>query len=794
MKLLMCNSSLNPVNKYIGESMVRAAARDSTVQRISLSYQKDLGALAASGDFDHLLIIDGQEANTNVIALARKHVCSSSIWFFEDPYELKTNLAIEGQFDTVFTNDYESRSRYTRHAIFLPLGADPDTCFFYPQRSWPIDICFIGSAWPNRCEILFELYSRFPTLNWHVRLLCNSSVEPILAKNGWIDRARHLGWEVTYDSLPIRDVAAFANRSRINLSLPRTFSLGSPAFFAKSGTLAPRVFETAMAGSCQITSADTEVTANQLFPDGSILAYESFDQLCGQIEMLMSDAEKCHELARNAQATCLSNHTYSNRLSIITSSISKDEKIGHLPTRRPSDAVRDASDPLLIIAHNRLGQKPFGGVEVFADRLLRAWTGPAFLAAPLRERGTVGYTITDRDGTEIARVNTPVRPVETLEDAQLESWIEEFVIGKKISTVFFAHLIHWPLSLVRRLSALGILTPLKLNEFFYVCPSINMLSVSDTFCRRDTLGEHFCDDCLLGRFNMPKGTMAARMKIMSDVLKSASHLIAPSESTKDIYGAIYPELRPQIIVKSYPIAPIAGDIQRRESATPGLRVLVPGNFVRQKGAQEILQIIKSLGSDVRFDICGNVDTAYKSSFAELSKNNPNLKLYGGYSASELPNSFGASDVALFLSIWPETFLIAMTEAMLCGCVPIIFSLGAPSERVIDGVNGFCFAPGDWEGVAKLLKRLAIDKSELEQMRNRCISTPHVSEMEYVDFLRMLTAPYMDYYDVATPSGLRILSNAQLAIEYQQTQPFTPYVKKRKGLRKVWHRFRKIWRK
>jgi len=38
-------------------------------------------------------------------------------------------------------------------------------------------------------------------------------------------------------------------------------------------------------------------------------------------------------------------------------------------------------------------------------------------------------------------------------------------------------------------------------------------------------------------------------------------------------------------------------------------------------------------------------------------------------------------LALFLSVWPETFCYALSEALQAGLYPLAYDLGAPAERI-----------------------------------------------------------------------------------------------------------------
>jgi glycosyltransferase involved in cell wall biosynthesis len=66
------------------------------------------------------------------------------------------------------------------------------------------------------------------------------------------------------------------------------------------------------------------------------------------------------------------------------------------------------------------------------------------------------------------------------------------------------------------------------------------------------------------------------------------------------------------------------------------------------------------------------------------------------------------DVFVHPAIWHEAFGLTVAEAMAAGCPVIGSRIGAIPELVKDGDTGFVVAPGDSEGIASALERLAHD--------------------------------------------------------------------------------------
>ena len=75
------------------------------------------------------------------------------------------------------------------------------------------------------------------------------------------------------------------------------------------------------------------------------------------------------------------------------------------------------------------------------------------------------------------------------------------------------------------------------------------------------------------------------------------------------------------------------------------------------------------------------------------------------SRDELPAGLSSCQVGLFLSLWPETYCITLSEAQMHGLIPIVTALGAQAERVVDRENGFHVPVNDPGAVLNALRRL-----------------------------------------------------------------------------------------
>lgn len=127
--------------------------------------------------------------------------------------------------------------------------------------------------------------------------------------------------------------------------------------------------------------------------------------------------------------------------------------------------------------------------------------------------------------------------------------------------------------------------------------------------------------------------------------------------------------------------------QPREGA---LRVLILGRFDYQKGLDRFEAVVKQTRQarhGIQWNVVGSSlleDLEEASGLSDI----PNITVERPvYDPEELAGLFAKTDVLLLLSRW-EGLPLTLLEAMRCGVVPVATDVGAVSELVVDGENGF----------------------------------------------------------------------------------------------------------
>ncbi len=134
-----------------------------------------------------------------------------------------------------------------------------------------------------------------------------------------------------------------------------------------------------------------------------------------------------------------------------------------------------------------------------------------------------------------------------------------------------------------------------------------------------------------------------------------------------------------------------------------------------------------------------------------------MKVYGRYSAGDIA-ALQVADVALNLSIWPETYCISLSEAWQNGLIPIVTDVGALGDRVKDGVNGFKVPIGRANMVLERLELLRSSEGIRREIMGNISPALWTQAETYADNMR-------DVYREAAP--VRELGTAEMQIDAGQ---------------------------
>lgn len=706
MRVVLFNTEPRSRNLYIVRALAKAIAAHPDVEDLVLPTYADVVRVCQERRPDLFLAVGGAGAFEAVLIRALASCRFTVLWTTEDPYELDRNIRLSRRFDYTFTNDVVAVPHYSPACSFLPLAASSlfHACDVRPDSELFFDLFFVGTAWPERVELLNRLVTLLPrTMRKKIGLSGNAHLPGF-----------HLGDvdQITDFRLAPREFARFANRARVTLTLDRSFARGNTGGI-EGTTPPPRLFETAAAGTAQVYLSERAGSGAFFDPESEIRVVDTIERAAEAIVALGEDRDLRARMAEAAHRAVMSKHTYEHRFAEILRTIA-----GLEPKPRPPRSA--STRRILFVTHNVAGVPPFGGVEMYQENMVESLSDYEFyMLYPVRGENRLSLV---RDGEVLQSWGAEGLGVGVLTDRLRESILGEVLHKYKIDLVHYHHLIGHPLSLPNYSYAAGVPSVFHVHDYYSVCVEFCLLGLDGRYCDIREDRTEVCDVCLSSRSVAPPEAQGRRRWVLGRMLERVDAIVHGAQYSVDKLTAVYPEVdcgkhavigntgRRGVVRELVAIRSKHGDRFRAQR----LAVTILGNFTREKGGQLLIAMFFQLADlPIDFRILGRVDADLKQTLEVIQFKN--VEVVGEFDQRTLPPLLVGQHVSLHFSIWPETYCISLDEARAAGLVPVVLGRGALGERVRDGVDGFVIDPDHPYDLMKLLKRLAIGIPLLEAM-------------------------------------------------------------------------------
>jgi glycosyltransferase involved in cell wall biosynthesis len=306
-----------------------------------------------------------------------------------------------------------------------------------------------------------------------------------------------------------------------------------------------------------------------------------------------------------------------------------------------------------------------GGVQA---HLLRSLEPDAALLYP----EAVGWRL-EVQGRSMAFPGAPPSPV-ALEDEGFERAVRAAAGMLGARSLHVEGLAGLPLRSLLRLGDLS----LALHDFAAFCPRPHLLERPQLrFCRYSRDLER-CGRCLRQDWPVEDAYQAERRAVAAELLASASALIFPSEFLRRTYAELFPGLDPER-QRIVPPTPGIAPLPPREPG-PLRHAALVGGVQAHKGALVFEEVARQV--DLRWTVYGGGDPELLTRLRRL----PRVRVRGYYRGGTLPGLLRRDrvDLALLLSIVPESYSLVLDECAAAGVPVVAFELGAVAERLAAG--------------------------------------------------------------------------------------------------------------
>ncbi|RLA19533.1 MAG: hypothetical protein DRQ61_11360, partial [Gammaproteobacteria bacterium] len=207
-----------------------------------------------------------------------------------------------------------------------------------------------------------------------------------------------------------------------------------------------------------------------------------------------------------------------------------------------------------------------------------------------------------------------------------------------------------------------------------------------------------------------------RSEFVELVLQANIRLVAPSKSVVKRYHSLVPTWKSkeiEIIEHGLNLA-LSNNLAKLRSKSPTLpnarlRIVVLGSLVTEKGGDLLAELIPKLGQFADIWLIGSGESGRR--FSGISS----VTVIEFYEREELALQLTnvQAEIGLLLSIVPETFSYTLSELWAAGIPVVATDVGAFSDRLKDGKNGWLVTPE----VTAILRRLVLINESRTILKN-----------------------------------------------------------------------------
>lgn len=247
--------------------------------------------------------------------------------------------------------------------------------------------------------------------------------------------------------------------------------------------------------------------------------------------------------------------------------------------------------------------------------------------------------------------------------------------------------------------AIGVPYVVTCTDFAMMCHYSTMVDNHGDFCLSTDGGRRCSEVCATyGCRNFASRLAAAR-----EILANATIVTVPSEFVAKIMSREFSGIG--FLPVNHGISE-AFSYKAREGRVK--RFVYAGTISPLKGIHLLLEAFARIPDpDVSLEIWGAGDGRYESELRK--KADPRVKFCGVARGEDMPGIYSAADCVVVPSMWYETYNFVLREAANTGALVLAADIGAMSEAISEGENGYLFTPSDSEALYEGLSRcLAFD--------------------------------------------------------------------------------------
>jgi glycosyltransferase involved in cell wall biosynthesis len=367
---------------------------------------------------------------------------------------------------------------------------------------------------------------------------------------------------------------------------------------------------------------------------------------------------------------------------------------------------------ILQIAH-QFPPHHIGGVEFITHDLAHELAGRGHAVTVITRSPEV--TAGDRDGAvDLVQWHEQIptrRFFATFGDARSERAFTDLLSSVRFDIAHLQHLMGHSARLADLLRANNIPYVVSLHDYWYACANAQLVTNFDaTLCAGPQPSR--CGRCAAARAGIFGTTgvvlgaalgpvLSRRAALLRRILAHAALVTTPSRYVLDWFSG------QGFDTGSWRVISYGLDLPSSARPPDGAQrrprqVAYVGSIATQKGVHTLIEAFNSMPSDTRLVIAGPLNT-HPDYVKELRVlvTHPGIEFAGPLTRAAVWRLLTESHTLVAPSIWPETYMLALHEALAAGCHVIASDLGAQAEAA-EAAGATTFRAGDSRDLLRCL--------------------------------------------------------------------------------------------
>jgi glycosyltransferase involved in cell wall biosynthesis len=310
----------------------------------------------------------------------------------------------------------------------------------------------------------------------------------------------------------------------------------------------------------------------------------------------------------------------------------------------------------------------------------------------------------------------------------IENDIKQIIESESLDDTDIVHVVH-PLRMgivAKIFKEKKIPIVLTLTDYWTICPRVQLLKSDYSICNGSTREEKCRSDCAYGAQEIKN-----RIKEALFLLDLADIITVPTNVARHIFNINgFNNKKIQVVNHGldYKYFNIINTKLYSKDDTVSFGYIGP--ILKHKGLHILINaFLKVKMSQIKLKIYGSYlhERNYYNDLKILVNGDSRIIFMGEFAYDNLSNIFKEIDVAIFPSIWYETYCLALTES-LSHNVPVIASntVGSAIE-FLKNESGIVFNSGDVEELARIIENMGKNPLLINNLKRYIIYPPMIEE-------------------------------------------------------------------